>query len=270
MILSRALPAAAACIIALASSTLAQDGQSMRGMVLPGKQVLLNAPVDGTVATIGVEEGQHVKADALLVQMDARIQQAVVAAAELRAGSNAELERAKLELEEANVTLDRMTEAFEQHAAREWEVRRAKLRRDIAAISVEAARETRQVAAAELKLESERLDRFKLVAPWDGVVTRVPAEEGATLSRSDPVVQLVSLAELKANIYLPAELQPKVEVGRTYRLTASAPVGRVIEGKLTFADAVIDPASQAFRCVFTIDNADGKLPAGFAVELVLE
>jgi len=149
------------------------------------------------------------------------------------------------------------------------EVRRAQLRRDIARVAVKSAREKHRVAEAELQLEMRRLDRFRLTAPWDGIVRKVPAEVGATLTRRDPVVQLVCLDELEAEIYLPAELHGRLEVGRTYRLRASAPVGRAVQGELTFADPVIDPGSQSFRCVFTVDNADGALPAGFAVELKL-
>ena len=240
---------------------------AIRGMVLPDQQAVLHAPVAGIVLEIAVEDGDRVKAGDLLVRMDDEVQQAVVESAKLRARSDAQLQRAELEFEEAKIGLERMEEAQQRRAAREWEVRRAKLRRDIAEVAVRAARENRQLAAAEVELETRRLERFSLQAPWDGVVLSTPAEPGTTVTREDAVVRLVSLAKLKAEIYLPAEMYHKVEVDKTYRLRGLAPVNRDLEAVLTFAAPVIDPGSQTFRCVFTIDNADRSLPAGFAVVL---
>jgi len=49
-------------------------------------------------------------------------------------------------------------------------------------------------------------------------------------------------------------------------LAAGEPGNRDVRAKLKFADPVIDPASQTFRCVFAIDNAAPSLPAGFVVQ----
>ncbi|MHB1156799.1 MAG: efflux RND transporter periplasmic adaptor subunit [Phycisphaerales bacterium] len=244
----------------------APPAAAWRGMAMPAKQATLNAPVDGNLAATAVSEGQRVRAGDLLITMDDGVQQAVVRAAELKAGAAADLDRAKLELEEARITLDRLIEAQKNRAAQEWEVRRAALQRDIAQVAVVKAGEDRKLAEAELQLEQQRLARFKLTSPWDGIVVRVLVKPGATLSRSDAVLKLVALDQLEAEIYVPAEQFSKVKVGRVYALAAGVPVNRDVEAKLKFADPVIDPASQTFRCVFAIDNADLSLPAGFVVQ----
>jgi len=271
---------ASVCLLGLAAAwtglfphALAQPGsdrggsEQIRGMVLPIQQVLIHAPVDGIVAKLPVKEGDLVEEGDLLLQMDDEVQKAVVAASKLRAEATANLERARLEHEEATIALERMEEAQQQRAAREWEVRRARLRRDISRVAMEAARENQAIAEAEVVLETRRLSRFAVHAPWDGVITSVAVERGATLTRDDAVVRLLSLRRLKAEIYLPASLHGKVKVGGDYELEAGEPVNRTIASTLTFAAPVIDPGSQTFRCVFTIDNPDRKLPAGFAVTL---
>lgn len=244
----------------------ASPGAAWRGMAMPAKQATLNAPVDGNLAATAVSEGQRVRAGDSLITMDDGVQQAVVRAAELKAGATADLDRAKLELEEARITLDRLIEAQKNRAAQEWEVRRAALQRDIAQVAVVKAGEDRKLAEAELQLEQQRLARFKLTAPWDGIVVRVLVKPGATLSRSDAVLKLVALDQLEAEIYVPAERFSQVKVGQVYALAAGEPVNRDVQAKLKFADPVIDPASQTFRCVFAIDNADLSLPAGFVVQ----
>lgn len=240
---------------------------TVRGMVLPARQVQLYAPVDGTVEAISVEEGQTVEAGDKLLQMENQVQAAVVEIARLRAESQAELERAKLELEEAKITLERMIEAEQNRAARAWEVRRARVRRDVAAVTVKAAEEKHRVAEAELMLEKQRLSQFELTAPWAGIITNTPVEVGATLMRRDPVLTLISLTELEAQIHVPADHYGQFNVGDKYTLMASEPVNATVEATLIFADPVIDPGSQTYRCVFTIDNTDKALPAGFTVTL---
>lgn len=250
---------------ALAQSDTAQ--LEIRGMALPALQVALNAPVDGIVDQILVTDGQVVQAGQLLAVMDAGVQKAVVAAARLRAEAKADLLGAELEFKDAQLALERIEQAANEQAAKDWEVRRAQLRRDSAQARIAAARETLAIAAAELDLEQQRLDRFSLKAPWTGYVQRVTADPGATLSRADPILRLVALDSLEAEIYLPANLHQLVSVGQQYTIHAGEPVSRSLKATLTFADKVIDPASNTFRCILRIDNSDMKLPAGFALML---
>jgi len=257
-----------------AASAVAQDESGgsasppVRGLVLPDKRVVLNAPVDGRVARIAVEEGQAVARGDLLVQFEDAIQQAVREAAAIRANAQAQRRRAELELEETEIMLARVTEAFERDAAGEWEVRRARVRRDLAKIAVLNVAESARVAQAELQLENERLARHRLTAPWDGVVVRLTAEDGSTLTRSDPVVQLVNFDELIIEIHLPVSMYAGMEMGRAYRFQADPPVDAELTGRLRFVDRLIDPGSQTFRCVFAVDNRQTQLPAGFAATLI--
>ncbi len=238
------------------------------GLALPKRQVALHTPMEGKLLKVHVEEGQRVAEGQKLVEMDRQLQAAVVEAVKLRATSRSALERARLELAEAEIMHEQVAKAFAQDAARQWEVRRAKLRRDLAQVAVEAAAEAIAVAEAELKLEQARLERLTMTAPWEGLVTRVAADPGATVGPSDPIVVLIDLRTLKAEIHLSVDLYEKMVVGKTYKLSAGKPIDRQIEGRLTYASKVIDPASRTFRCVFEIDNPDKAMPAGFPVQLV--
>ncbi len=243
------------------------DAPAPRGMALPALQVSLNAPVDGILSEVLIEDGQTVKAGQPLARMDDGIQKATVEAARLRASAEARLIQARLEREDAELSLQRITRAFEQDAAQDWEVRRAQLRFDVTKAQIEGVSESMRIAKAELELEQARLDRFTLTAPWDGYIQRVAVDPGATLARSDTILRMVSMHKLEAEIYVPARLQPQLKAGQTYQLTALEPVNRQLSATLTFADRMIDPGSSTFRCVFAIDNTEGKLPAGFAVML---
>ena len=245
-----------------------EDMRSFQGLLAPDQQVVLYAPVEGILKGLDVHEGDRVKKGATLASMDDRVQLERVAVAKIRLESKAQEEQARLAAEEAKITWERAVESFESDAASEWEVRRAKLQYDQQLTQIAAIAEEKQVAEGTLRFEQARLDQFRIEAPFDGVVVEIATEAGATLRPDDPVVTLVSLATLKAELHLPVSDFGKLEVGKHYRLYASSPISGEIVGKLVFVDPRINPASRTVRCILLVDNADGKLPSGAAVRLI--
>lgn len=263
----RAVMAMLACAMVHGAALAQTDAPPIRGVAEPSRRVTLHAPVDGVLASVPIDEGQQVEAGALLASMDAEVQQAQLAIAELQARSDVRVHQATLRLEESATRYERIVDTAESGAAEKWEVRQALLQKRLAEAEKRAAEQEQEVAEARLKLEKARLAMYRLKAPWAGLVHRVEAEPGATLSRRDPVVELVQIDQLEAELFLPVELFGKVEQGERYWIEAEAPVGRKLPATLKRYERVIDAASGTFRAIFVIDNADNALPAGFAVEL---
>jgi RND family efflux transporter MFP subunit len=232
-----------------------QSDERFRGLVAPSRQVVLGAPLDGLVKEIAVDENTPVKAGDVLIRMDDELQVAAVELARL------EIIRNELALGEAEIQLTRIEELAKSNAAQEWEVRRNKLQRDSADVAVQRAKET-------WKLEQARLTKYRLLAPFDGFVTRIGSEAGASHRQGEQMLTLVALTPLEAQMFLPVELYGKLETGMTYRVQAEDPVNGVLSARLKTYEPVIDSASRTFRCIFEIDNPEGKLPAGFSVRLI--
>lgn len=249
-------------------TTLRPDDERLRGLVMPAKQVSLNAPMDGILSEITVEEGDHVKAGQPVARMDDAIQKVVVLGARLRSEDDSEIRRQTLLLAENNIQLDRMKDLAKSGSAQEWEVRRSQLQVDATQAALDAATMQKRLAEENVKLEQTRLSRYALTAPFDALVIRKHVEAGASVTNRDTVLTMVDLSSLEAQMFLPVEIFGKLERGRAYKLLAEAPVGKTLTGKLKTVEPVIDSASQTFRCVFTIDNADEQLPAGFTVRLI--
>ncbi len=243
------------------------DLTRFEGIAYPSKQVILNAPIDGKLASILFEEGDTVSEGHLLAQMNDTEQRVVVESARLQSESVAELNRAQFALDEAVILLERATETFEKDAASEWEVRRAQLQRDQADADLQIAHDRKALAAANLELEEARLNRLRVLAPFDGEVIERNAEPGATLTQSDPVLAVASLSPLEAHINLPVSVFDLLKVGSVYQLDAGDPINATLPGKLKHVYRIIDTASETVRCVFTIDNPKAELIAGFPVRL---
>ena len=249
-----------------------------RGLVYPSKQVELTAPLPGVLKAVHVEEGQNVKADEVLAQMDDALQKIAVAMARMQAGSDTEVRSAKLELDEAEIKLERIEGIAAKGAAQEWEVRQMRVRRDLAKVKHENAIEQRELAKIKLEAELERLAQYQLEAPFDGQISRkiegvqFAVEPGAWLTERDKVMVLRAFDPLEARLFLPTSLFGELEVGSEYRLKADLDGDEEtpetdLSATLKIADKNWDPASGTFRCVFTIANPDAKLPSGFTVIL---
>ena len=233
--------------------------ESLRGLVTPGQRVTLGAPMGTQVKAVKVEEGERVKKGELLAEFDYEMQELTVALGKL------EIKREEMRLDEAAIQLEKMQEALEENAVQEWEVRKKKLQRDGSKVALDRAKQN-------LELEQVKLDRYYVKAPFAGTIHRIKLDAGAALRQGDPIMSLVSLDPLEAELHLPIELYSRMKPGQKYMLKAEqAIVPRLADplvGTVKLVDPLIDSASQTFRCVFEIDNPEQKLPAGFPVYLI--
>ena len=263
------LAAATALLLACAPAASAQDGRGnpIETLIFPSQQVTLSAPIDAILKDVAVAEGEFVKKGALLATMDDRLQKIEVQKAELNANNVAPLEEAELILAEQQNELERAEDILDQEAGQEWEVRKARVRRDQAEVRVDNIREEQKINQAEVALQKQLLDQYDLLAPFDAVVLRRNAEPGATLQRGDEVVSLIKLHPLKAEAQIPVQYYDQLRVGQDYPFTDATLGFGEIRGELTFVAPLIDSASNTFRCVFEIDNPELTMPAGFEVFL---
>ncbi|MBI1338433.1 MAG: efflux RND transporter periplasmic adaptor subunit [Phycisphaera sp.] len=257
------------CALCVPAITRA-DMTVIEGVVRPSKQVVLNAPIETRLAEVLVVEDQTVKKDDLLARMDDGIQKVAVEAAKTKAESLLEVEKTRLVMEEAQITLDRVKEAFSKGAASDFEVRKSKLDVDQARVDHEQAQTNHALEGISLRIEEEKLKRYELRAPFDGRVVRIEAEAGATLTTNDRVMGIAALDPLEAYVFVPAGLVGKLKVGDKVTLRPPDYTGGDLSGEVKTIDAMQDTASETVRVVFTIPNPDQKLRAGFKVRLVMD
>jgi len=135
-----------------------------------------------------------------------------------------------------------------------------KARADVAATAAGIA-----VARSELRGAEALLAYNRIIAPYDGVVTRrnvdtghltVPGGQGEPLfvvARSDLVTVVVSVPEMFA---------AAVEPGDRALIRLQAIPGRPFEGKVTRTAYALDAKSRTLRAEIDLANPDGKLHPG--------
>lgn len=238
------------------------------GVAEPAEFAELAPSIEGVLTTLAVSEGQPVRRGQVLASLDNRVAAASVQLASLAAARTAAIDRAQEELKAAVRTLERMEQAAAHDAVSEQEVDLARIGVKSAEANLALAEEMRAAAAAQLALEQAKLRLHDVVAPFDGVVVQISANLGESLTRDDPVVTIANFDRLRAHLYVPVAHYQRLTVGADYQAAASAPVAERLSLRLINFEPVIDPATQAFRCVFEIDNREAALPAGFSLRLI--
>ncbi|MEO0587250.1 MAG: efflux RND transporter periplasmic adaptor subunit [Planctomycetota bacterium] len=265
---TRSLTSIALVLAAISFSTPA-NAEVHEGIVRPSREVILKAPVDELLAEVLVEQAQPVREGEVLARMSDAVQSVVVELTARRAANDTAKRVAELVFEDAKLEHERLQRTLARNAANEMEVLRAEIAMERAAVEIEAADQALIEAEGQLRLQQRRLDQYEVKAPFDGWVSDIVTEQGASLTRDDEIMQLIALDPLEAAFDLPDTTYGRLSVGDTLPIQAGAPINGPLTAVVDRIVPRIDPGSRTYRAVLTIENPQGQLPAGFVVTLDL-
>jgi RND family efflux transporter MFP subunit len=210
------------------------------GVVVALQSVELSSRFDGTLERLDVQVGDHVKSGATIARLEASLRVA-----------EAEHDRLAIEAEDAAARGARLhlipelvpreqlvtAEAQDQIAA-------ARLRGSVADLAGKRAR-TDQL--------TETLRDARIVAPFEGTIAARYVDAGTTVSRSTPIVRLISPTSLVIRFAVPEEQAAGVAVGR-------AVIVRVASLELT-ADGVIESITPEIDAALRMVVVEARLAA---------
>lgn len=204
------------------------------------KRAILAVRVMGIIEELPVRQGQHVKRGDLIMRLDAEDKQAAVAMAEtLVAQRQAEFDAAERLVKTGNTP---------------------KLQLDQARASLSAAKAQLQTAQAELA-------RNEIYAPFNGVIDRVPVEDGSAIMAGGEVATLINLDPLLAIGEVGERDLQYLQLGSEADIRLVT--GETVKGKLRYISRDASAATRTFRIEVAIPNEDKRLPAGMTAEITL-
>ena len=242
--MSEAAEGAAPPVSTVSSFTAEQQDwtQSLRavGSIQPVQGVILEAEAAGLVQSIHFENGQQVNVGDLLVQLDVKVEQAQLRAAEATARlAELEFQRAKRLRESGNVpqsNLDRAVADMER-------------------------------ANAEVENIRAMIDRKTIRAPFSGRAGIRQINLGQFVPLGAPVVPIQAYEQVYVDFSLPQQALATVAEGYQLALKADAYPTRIFEGRVTALSPEIDPATRTIKVQGTLENPDGALRAGLFVRV---
>lgn len=229
-----------------------QDRSAVIGRLREVRRATVASEVEGRVLEVLVDIGDKVVADeTVIARVDdvwAKLQveqaQADLAAAEARSRQSA-----------------RELEHLESLAARNASDRRAI---DDARAAAEADAAEVQAQNAALHRAEESAARVRIVAPFDGYVTKKHAEQGQWLDPGGAVVEVVSSGEIDAVIDVPEQQVGVIEVGMPIDVVVEA-TGQTLTGRVAAINPDGQNAARTYPVKVRLANPDGRLKVGMSV-----
>ena len=199
------------------------------GTVRAKLHAVIEAKVSARIEALPVVPGQTMKAGDLIAQLDPREIQA-------------RLDQAFAVLEQANRDLARARELFEKKITTQSELDSAQARAAVA-----------QGSAHEMET---LLGYTKVIAPFDGVVTRKLADIGDLAAPGKPIIEMEDPRTLRFECDVPEALIGQIKLGDNLPVQVSTGTTRV-EGRIAEIAPVADPASRTFLVKLDLPTAEG-------------
>ncbi|HSC85505.1 MAG TPA: efflux RND transporter periplasmic adaptor subunit [Pseudomonas sp.] len=219
---------------------LVRDELITFGSLRSDESTMIRPELPGRVAAVHFQEGQAVKAGALLVDLDSAI-------------ARAELAQAQANLDLAEKSFERAQMLFKRGASN--------------AQALDEAQSQQQAARASLALALARMDKTQIRAPYDGVLGLRLVSNGDYLNAGDDIVNLEVLDPLKVDFRVPQKAVSQVSVSQVVELSLDAYPGERFTGAIIALNPRLDEVgrSQAIRA--QIDNKDHRLKPGQFVKV---
>ncbi len=228
-------------------------------LVLPGNLMAFNeasiyARTSGYLKVWYTDIGAKVKEGQVLAELEAPDIDA-----QLRQ-SKAALQQAKSNLEIANLNFDRQKDLLAKKVASQQEF-------DQNRTNVDAMKGA--VAAAEANVQNLTVQQNfqKLIAPFDGVVTKRSTDVGAlvTAGGSQELFRVARTDILRVYVYVPQAYAALVKVDSQAFLEFAEYPGEKFRGKVANIAGAIDPATRTLQTEIQVDNKQDRLfPGAFA------
>ena len=251
---------------------------SASGEVKPKKSINISANVPGRITTIGVIEGQIVKAGDFLLKLDSTQYEANAERDKALIQSfRSQLIQSEARMKREQNNYGRQKQLYDSQLISQEQLETAKVQLDIAQAEVQAFRHQIQQAEASLKSTLDSLSKTSYYSPIDGIITSLRVEEGEVAvigTMNNPGTVLMTIADL-------SEMEVEVEVDETdvvgVKLGQSADVkvdalpNQVLKGTVTeigsSAIAKLTTSQQEsrdFQVTITLINPPSSLKPGLS------
>ena len=215
--------------VAIAKAGAHRATEEVIGTVRPKLSATVEAKVSGRIEQMRAVPGKLVKAGDLLAQLDMREIQARV-------------EQTKAALQQADRDLTRFKTLLEQKTVTQSEY--------------DAVEARQRIAKAGLTEMETLLDHARVVAPFDGIITRKLADVGDLAAPGKPLCEIEKPGEWRLEADVPEALIDRVQVGAKMPVQVAS-LTNELEGVVSEIAPSSDPISRTFLVKFDLPSVPG-------------
>lgn len=224
-------------------------GPAISGALIPERSATVRAQLQGSVLQTYAEQGQSVRAGAMLARIDqAALQESSLSA---RAG----LTSASNNNEIAQRELARAQKLLAAGAIAERDIDQARRNAASARAALEDAKARR--AAAQ-----KQLGNAMVTAPISGAISERQVSAGDVVQPGTALFTVVDPSSMRLEASVPAEQLSLVRIGVPVSFAVSGYPDRKFLGRVTRINPTADPATRQVRIYISIPNTGGSLVGG--------
>lgn len=245
------------------AETIASFG-GHKAFTRPWRDSVMGFSQSTRVVEIPVVGGQQVKKGDLIIRGEDEEEVARLELQKMRAESTLTVDKAKKSVELAELVYKRYQEASERGGTAPTELDKARLDAEASLIDRDSAILNQDQEVVAVRLAQARLDRVRIVAPFDGTIDMISVDLGQSVNENDKVTRVVDTSVLWVDVGVPTGESIELNLtkgGRAWALMNLPGQSKVYEGTIVEVSPVADPSSNTRRVRVEIQNAD-KIVAG--------
>lgn len=221
---------------------------SAAGQAEAWQKTVLVAQVNGRIVSLGVREGDGVRAGQTVVGLDGAEYALAVEEAQ------AALADAQNKLREATLFDDRIEDA------------------SVRAERQAAARIRSGVEAAEVRLRRARLDltRIRTSSPFAGRVASLKVVPGQWVRQGDELMTVVDLDPIKVEVQVLESEIAHLTPGRTANVSFAAFPGETFTGRVQTINPIVESGTRTARVTVLVNNPGGRILPGMYARVSLQ
>lgn len=254
-----------ACLLAALLAPLGARAQSYDCLIEPYQRIDIRAPVTGLIKAVNVERGSTVQKGQVLIELDAGVETATLAAARYRAQMQGAIRSAESRSKFAQAKDQRFDDLSKQKYISQNDRDEAAASAQVAEADLLEARDTRELAQLEVRRLTELIEQRRLRSPLAGLVTDRTQNPGELAQSGDGAKAILKLAQvhpLWVELVLPVARYGVLAVGSTATVEPEPPLKGRYTAQVRQIDRVVDAASGTFRVRMELPNPDGSITAG--------
>jgi RND family efflux transporter MFP subunit len=202
---------------------------SYTGTFEPNKETKVSADIQGRINAVLVDVGSTVRKGQALIQLDNSL-------------LNLQLQSIEIQIEGLEADVKRYTVLANAEAIQGVQLEKTEL-----------ALKSARVQKATIM---EQINKTTITAPFSGIVTAKPTEEGAFAAPGIPLLQITDISSLKFTVNVPEKELRQFETNQQYTLSADAYPETVLWGKVTMTGSKANMGN-SFPVQFSVKNTAG-------------
>jgi RND family efflux transporter MFP subunit len=259
------------------------------GEAITNRMVTVKSEVEGVIKSLLIQEGQHVKENDLLIELDDRkyrLELEQVQADRLSrlsellleeqfAGTEEGTGESKLDtIQGAKQEYEKAQELFRKGMISENEYEEIYRKYELALIqSGERKQEVRSAskgltqAEIAVKKAQMNLEKTKIRAPFSGIITDIQISPQEHISAGRDLFILVNISRIQVHAKVLESEIGKMKVGREVDLKFSAYPNKIFKGNVKSISPIINPADKTCKVIVDMANPEEEIKPGMHADV---